>query len=62
MEGGLKLAIMLTQETMVELIGTTRQRVNQVMNRWLEDGIIRLDERYIVLTDINRLKKHIDLA
>lgn len=62
MEGGLKLAIILTQETMVELIGTTRQRVNQVMNRWLEDGIIRLDERYIVLTDINRLKKHIDLA
>ncbi len=52
MEGGLKLAIMLTQETMVELIGITRQRVNQVMNRWLEDGIIRLDERYIVLTDI----------
>lgn len=51
-EGGLKLAIMLTQETMVELIGITRQRVNQVMNRWLEDGIIRLDERYIVLTDI----------
>ena len=59
---GIRLDIKLTQELIAELIGTTRQRVNQIMNHWEDEGILLLDGRTIVLQDLAALKGFVDLA
>jgi CRP/FNR family cyclic AMP-dependent transcriptional regulator len=61
-EGGIRLDVVLTQEVLAQLIGTTRQRVNQVLNAWQETGVIRIDGRHVIITDIARLKEYVDLA
>ena len=59
---GTRLALRFTQEEIAELIGTTRQRVNQVLHRWQEDRLVRLEDRHIVLIDIPGLQRLVDLA
>jgi len=61
-EDGIRLELQLTQEVIAELIGTTRQRVNQVLNQWQNDGLIRLDDRHIVILDEAGLRDYVDLA
>jgi len=59
---GVRIDVPLTQEAIAELIGTTRQRVNQIVNRWQEEGLIRLDGRHVVLTNVAGLRRYVDLA
>jgi CRP/FNR family transcriptional regulator, cyclic AMP receptor protein len=61
-EDGLRLNLQLTQSTLAEMIGTTRQRVNQVLNQWQHAGTVRFDDRTIVLCDLQALRAAIDLA
>lgn len=41
-DAGRTLEIELTQETIAQMIGATRQRVNQVLRRWQKAGIVDL--------------------
>ncbi len=41
---GVSLDLRLSQESMAQLIGATRQRVNQVLKQWEQQGLIR--QRY----------------
>lgn len=41
---GVALDLRLSQESMAQLIGATRQRVNQVLKQWEQQGLIR--QRY----------------
>ena len=59
---GIRIEVRLTQEAMAELIGSTRQRVNQIFNRWLDEGLIRVEDHTITLLDIDGLRKYVDLA
>lgn len=59
---GVKVEVFLTQEIIAEFIGTTRQRVNQILKLWQDQGIIRHDGRYIVLRDTKALEAMLDLA
>lgn len=59
---GVRLGLRFTQELLADFIGTTRQRVNQVLNQWQNEGLIRREGRYIVLSDVEKLKQRVDLA
>jgi CRP-like cAMP-binding protein len=41
---GLKIGLRLSQETLAQLIGATRQRVNTILKKWELDGIV--EQRY----------------
>ncbi|MBO3273830.1 Crp/Fnr family transcriptional regulator [Pseudomonas schmalbachii] len=49
---GLRIDLHLSQETMAQLIGATRQRVNQVLKKWEAEGMI--EHRYGRVTVIDQ--------
>lgn len=57
---GVKLSLHLPQEVLAQLIGATRQRVNQVLKDWEAGGLIRQQYGLIVLLNENLLKKLVD--
>jgi CRP/FNR family transcriptional regulator, cyclic AMP receptor protein len=54
---GLKIELHLPQETLAQLIGATRQRVNQILNDWELDGIVEQQYGRILLLDEAKLEK-----
>lgn len=52
----------LSQESLANLIGTTRQRVNQILNAWKASGIIELDGQGLTIRNMEAMKKLIDLS
>ena len=54
---GLRIDLRLSQETLAQLIGSWRQRVNQILKSWERDGV--LEQRYgrITLLDQAGLEK-----
>ncbi|MDF3936606.1 Crp/Fnr family transcriptional regulator [Pseudomonas citronellolis] len=55
-EKGLSLDLRLSQEAMAQLIGATRQRVNQVLNRWEAEGLVEHAYGRISILDRARLE------
>jgi CRP/FNR family cyclic AMP-dependent transcriptional regulator len=47
--GGVRIGICVTQEALAQLVGTTRQRVNQILKQWTDEGILRFHRGYISL-------------
>ena len=55
---GAEIKLHLPQETLGQLIGTTRQRVNQILKEWERDGIVQQPEYgRILLRDQHSLGK-----
>ncbi|CAD5108427.1 Crp/Fnr family transcriptional regulator [Zestomonas carbonaria] len=56
-QGGLNIELRLSQETLAQLLGTTRQRINQLLKKWEQEGLI--EQRYgrIVVLDQDRLEE-----
>jgi CRP/FNR family transcriptional regulator, cyclic AMP receptor protein len=54
---GLSIELHLSQEILAQLVGVTRQRVNQVLKLWEEDGLIEQNYGRILLVDSVRLKR-----
>lgn len=54
---GVKLELHLSQETLGRLIGSTRQRVNQIFHEWEAAGIIEQQYGRILLLDTVRLEE-----
>ena len=54
---GVGFRIELSHETLARLIGTTRQRVNQILNEWKLKGLVEHHYGRIVLVDIAALKE-----
>lgn len=51
---GLKIELHLPQETLAQLIGSTRQRVNQILKEWEHSGLV--DQQYGRVTLLNQAK------
>ncbi len=47
----------VSQEILAQLVGVTRQRVNQVLKLWEEDGLVEQSYGRILLVDSVRLKR-----
>lgn len=52
---GIKIDLRLSQETLAQLIGSTRQRVNQILLDWEQKGIIRQKYSRTVILNQRRL-------
>jgi CRP/FNR family transcriptional regulator len=53
---GRRLVLRLTHHDLASMIGTTRETVTSVLNRFRDDGLITVDERHIVIRDLERLR------
>lgn len=55
-DGGLRIELDLTQEDLGQMLGATRQRINQIMGDWERRGILATRYRRVVLYDIAALE------
>lgn len=55
-EGALRIALHLPQDALAQLLGTTRQRINQALKAWERDGLLRQRYGEIALTQQARLQ------
>lgn len=55
--GGLKIDLHLPQETLAQLIGSTRQRVNQILKSWEAELVLQQQHGHILLLDQKKLEK-----
>lgn len=56
-ERGLKIQLHLPQEILAQLIGATRQRVNQILKEWEEGGLVNQRYGRTLLVDQVRLEQ-----
>jgi len=54
---GPRIGLQLSQEVIAQLIGATRQRVNQICKKWTAEGLIGQENGCIVLLDRPGLEK-----
>lgn len=52
---GVRLDLKLSQETLARLTGATRQRINQILMEWEDQGLVHHKSSRITLQDISRL-------
>ncbi len=61
-EQKVEIAVTLSQDLLASLIGSTRQRVNQIASDWQERGLIEMRNRFVVIRDLQAIKRLIDLS
>ena len=54
------VTIPLTQDELAELVGGTRPSVNQMLRRFVEEGMVELRRGRIVVTDVAALRRYLD--
>ncbi len=54
------VTIPLTQDELAELVGGTRPSVNQVLRRFVDEGMVELSRGRIVVTDVAALRRAAD--
>lgn len=54
-DGGLRIALHLPQDALAQLLGTSRQRINQALKAWERDGLLRQRYGEIALIQPSRL-------
>lgn len=48
-EGGVRLNVRLTHNQLASLIGTTRVTITRLLRQFREEGLIRMEQRYLVI-------------
>ena len=56
-EGGQRLVLRLTHQDLASMIGATCETVTSVLTRFRDEGVIAIDDRHIVIPDIDRLRE-----
>jgi CRP-like cAMP-binding protein len=54
---GTRINLKLSQEEWGDLVGATRESINKQMRAWTEEGLIRVDDGYVVLTRADELDR-----
>lgn len=57
---GVGLSLPVSQEELGQLVGLSRQRVNQALKRLEADGLVRVDYGSVTVLDLDRLKRYGD--
>ena len=57
MDGALRIALHLPQDALAQLLGTTRQRINQALKAWEREGMLRQRYGEIALLQQPRLRQ-----
>ncbi len=53
---GQRLMLRFTHQDLASMIGATRETVTNVLNRFRDDGLIVIEERHIIIRDLDRLR------
>lgn len=56
-EAGWLIRVPLSQDVLAKLVGVTRQRVNQILNSWREQGLVELGRRRLLVIDRAALER-----
>lgn len=56
-EDGIRIELHLPQEVLAQLIGATRQRVNQILGKWTASKLISHQYGKVILRDRDRLRR-----
>lgn len=56
-EGGIRVAHDLTQEELAQLVGASRETVNKALADFSARGWIRLEQRSVVILDLDRIRR-----
>ncbi|SEB19020.1 Crp/Fnr family transcriptional regulator [Variovorax sp. YR216] len=54
---GVRIELHLSQETLAQLVGATRQRINQVLQDWARDGLVEQHRGKLTVLDEARLRR-----
>ena len=54
---GIKMKLRLSQEILAQLIGATRQRVNQIFKEWEAEGVVQQQYGHTTLLDQAHLER-----
>ena len=54
---GIRIDLKLSQEEWGDLVGTTRESINKQLRKWTEDGIVRIDDGYLVILNPVQLER-----
>jgi CRP/FNR family transcriptional regulator len=55
-DGGTRLTLRLTNQEMANMIGTTRETVNRMLNRFWDEKLIDMRTANVVITDHDKLQ------
>jgi CRP/FNR family cyclic AMP-dependent transcriptional regulator len=59
---GVRLDVKLSQTEWGDLVGTTRESINKQMRAWTKDGLVSIDDGYIVIHRFEELERLSDAA
>ncbi len=54
-DSGIRLSFRLTHQELAHMVGSTRETVTTIMNRFREDGLIAVEQRTLIIQDRERL-------
>lgn len=54
---GTQISIKLTHQELADMAGASRETVTTILNEFKEDGLVSIDEKYIIITDEKALKQ-----
>jgi CRP-like cAMP-binding protein len=52
---GILINLKITHEELAEMVGTSRETVTRTLTKLQKNGIVKMDQRRIILTDVRRL-------
>ena len=56
-EGGIRVSLRLSQQQLGNMVGMSRESMNKQLKQWRRDRLIRMDDGYITITDLDRLRE-----
>jgi len=56
----IRLSRTLTQSDLAAMVGGTRQRVNQILGDFADEGLVTMDHQSLVIRDVERLRRRAD--
>ncbi|MFW6278632.1 MAG: Crp/Fnr family transcriptional regulator [Bacillota bacterium] len=59
-EQGTRIELILTHQEIANLLGTSRVTVTKLMNEFIDQGIIKIEERKIIVLDVEKLQEKIE--
>ncbi len=55
--GGIRIDLQLSQQQLGNMVGMSRESMNKHLRQWREEGLIRIQDGYYVVTDLEALRE-----
>jgi CRP/FNR family transcriptional regulator, cyclic AMP receptor protein len=55
--GGIRIGLRLSQQQLGNMVGMSRESMNKQLGQWRREDLIRMDDGYITIPDLDRLRE-----